>query len=123
MDVGRDTGGNGGGWHRHVIAVGLVLRRGRRRRAGSRIAARTSVDRPWTIAFVPGPRGQRKVLIDLSGSAKTCTPRSQSHDLDRPDQLSRAIAFARSERPHGRRVRWQTPAACIGSVPLWHTLS
>ena len=44
MDVGRDTGGNGGGWHRHVIAVGGVLRRGRRRRAGSRIAAGASVD-------------------------------------------------------------------------------
>ena len=31
------------------------------------------------------------------------------HDLDRQGRPSRAIAFARSERPHGRRVSWQTP--------------
>jgi hypothetical protein len=33
------------------------------------------------------------------------------HDLHRQAQPSRAIAFARSERRHGRRVSWQTPVA------------
>jgi hypothetical protein len=36
---------------------------------------------------------------------------SQCHDLVRQARPSRALAFVRSERPHGRCVSWQTPAA------------
>jgi hypothetical protein len=100
MDVGRDTGGNGGGWHRHVIAVGLVLRRGRRRRAGSRIAARTSVDRPWTIAFVPGPRGRRTSPYRLKADPR----RRARHDRKATIWIVRTSSAAQSPSP-GPRAR------------------
>jgi hypothetical protein len=53
----------------------------------------------------------RKCFGDVALVGRADDARLLCHDLDRQAQLSRAIAFARSERPHRRRVRWQTPAA------------